>query len=96
MGALPRAFGRCGRELVWGIVVRPSSRPSDEVLQEGRLVQWLNNLRIGTKLLSSYVLLLLLMGGVGYLGASNMSVINDLQTGIYRDNLLPISRLGDG
>ena len=29
------------------------------------------------------------------MGASNMSVINDLQTGIYRDNLLPISKLGD-
>ncbi len=58
-------------------------------------MQWLNNLKIGTKLLSSYILMILLMGGVGYLGVTNMSTINDLQTGIYYNNLIPITNLSD-
>ncbi|MFZ5810428.1 MAG: HAMP domain-containing methyl-accepting chemotaxis protein [Thermodesulfobacteriota bacterium] len=53
-------------------------------------MQWLKNLRIGTKLLASYILLLLLMGGVGYLGTTNMSAINDMLNGIYQNNLKPI------
>ncbi len=58
-------------------------------------MQWLNNLKIGTKLLGSYVLLLLLMGGVGYLGASNMGAINDLLNGIYNNNLKPILNVNE-
>jgi len=58
-------------------------------------MQWLKNLKIGTKLLSSYILLLLLMGGVGYLGVSNMGMINEMLDDLYNDNLVPILQIDE-
>ncbi|EPR43964.1 methyl-accepting chemotaxis sensory transducer [Desulfovibrio sp. X2] len=53
-------------------------------------MQWLNDRNIGTKLLGSYILLLLLMGGVGFIGVSDMGEINGLLTGVVNDDLHPI------
>jgi methyl-accepting chemotaxis protein len=58
-------------------------------------MRWLNNLRIGTKLISSYIFLLLLMGGVGYLGVTNMGMINDMLDELYTDNLVPILQIDE-
>jgi methyl-accepting chemotaxis protein len=58
-------------------------------------MQWLKNLKIGTKLLSSYIILLLLMGGVGYLGVSNMGMINDMLDELYNGNLVPILQIDE-
>ncbi|NDY56407.1 methyl-accepting chemotaxis protein [Desulfovibrio sulfodismutans] len=58
-------------------------------------MQWLKNLKIGTKLLSSYILLLLLMGGVGYLGVANMGMINGMLDGLYTGNLVPILQIDE-
>jgi len=58
-------------------------------------MQWLKNLKIGTKLLSSYILLLLLMGGVGYLGVTNMGMINGMLDDLYTDNLVPILQIDE-
>jgi methyl-accepting chemotaxis protein len=58
-------------------------------------MQWLKNLKIGTKLLSSYILLLLLMGGVGYLGVTNMGMINDMLDDLYTGNLVPILQIDE-
>ncbi|MEF3696362.1 MCP four helix bundle domain-containing protein, partial [Desulfolutivibrio sp.] len=58
-------------------------------------MQWLKNLKIGTKLLSSYILLLLLMGGVGYLGVTNMGMINGMLDELYTGDLVPILQIDD-
>jgi methyl-accepting chemotaxis protein len=58
-------------------------------------MQWLKNLKIGAKLLSSYILLLLLMGGVGYLGVSNMGMINGMLSDLYSGNLVPILQIDE-
>ncbi len=58
-------------------------------------MRWLNNLRIGTKLISSYILLLLLMGGVGYLGVTNMGMINGMLDDLYNNNLAPILQIDE-
>ncbi|QLA17618.1 methyl-accepting chemotaxis protein [Desulfolutivibrio sulfoxidireducens] len=58
-------------------------------------MQWLNNLRIGTKLISSYILLLLLMGGVGYLGVTNMGMISGMLDDLYNKNLVPILQIDE-
>ncbi len=58
-------------------------------------MRWLNNLRIGTKLISSYILLLLLMGGVGYLGVTNMGMINGMLDDLYTHNLVPILQIDE-
>ncbi|MFZ5810431.1 MAG: methyl-accepting chemotaxis protein [Thermodesulfobacteriota bacterium] len=58
-------------------------------------MRWLNNLRIGTKLISSYILLLLLMGGVGYLGVGNMGMINGMLDDLYTHNLVPILQIDE-
>ncbi|GAB7081623.1 HAMP domain-containing methyl-accepting chemotaxis protein [Megalodesulfovibrio paquesii] len=58
-------------------------------------MQWFNNLKIGTRLLASSVIILLLMGGVGWLGISGMQSINSMLEGIYNNNLQPIVDLAD-
>ena len=58
-------------------------------------MNWLNNLRIGTRLIASFLIVLLLMAGVGWLGATNMSKLHDLLFGIYTNNLGPIINLAD-
>ncbi|GAB7081617.1 methyl-accepting chemotaxis protein [Megalodesulfovibrio paquesii] len=58
-------------------------------------MQWFNNLKIGTRLISSFIIILILMGGVGWIGASSMNSINEMLRGIYDNNLKPIINLGD-
>ncbi|GAB7081620.1 methyl-accepting chemotaxis protein [Megalodesulfovibrio paquesii] len=58
-------------------------------------MQWFNNLKIGTRLIASSVLILALMGAVGWLGISSMQTINEALKGIFENNLKPIAYLGD-
>ncbi|AGW14802.1 HAMP domain-containing methyl-accepting chemotaxis protein [Megalodesulfovibrio gigas] len=58
-------------------------------------MQWFNNLKIGTRLIASSILVLGLMGGVGWLGMSSMQTTNALLEEIYENNLKPIVHLAD-
>ncbi|WP_051349750.1 methyl-accepting chemotaxis protein [Megalodesulfovibrio gigas] len=63
--------------------------------KEGQAMQWFHNLKISTRLIASFMIVLLLMAGVGWLGATNMGKINELLFGIYTNNLGPITKLSD-
>jgi methyl-accepting chemotaxis protein len=57
-------------------------------------VKWFSDLRIGTKLLSSFLLLAAIAGLIGWVGFSGVSKISANVTAIYNDNLVPIRDLG--
>jgi len=54
----------------------------------------LNNIRIGTKLIGSFLFLALTLVGVALIGYFNMQTISSNLDTIYIDNLLPIQQLG--
>jgi len=58
-----------------------------------KTVRWLTNIRIGKKLIFSFIFIACLIGIVGYIGLSNMNVINQGKTRIYNDDLIPITLL---
>ncbi len=53
-------------------------------------MQWFHDMRVGRKLVGSFILMAVITGFVGWLGASNMAAINGLLRGIYEDNLVPV------
>lgn len=54
----------------------------------------LNNLKIGAKLIGSFLFMALLLVGVAVIGYYNMKTINDNLTAMFDDNLHPIQYLG--
>ncbi len=54
-------------------------------------MQWFQNLRVGKKLIFSFVLMALLTGVVGMLGLRNMGIINDMNDIMYERELIGIS-----
>ncbi|WP_029460543.1 methyl-accepting chemotaxis protein [Solidesulfovibrio alcoholivorans] len=54
-------------------------------------MQWFHNLRVGKKLILSFVVMALLTGVVGMLGLRNMGVINDMNDIMYERELIGIS-----
>ncbi len=54
-------------------------------------MQWFHNLRVGKKLILSFVLMALLTGVVGMLGLRNMGIINDMNDMMYERELIGIS-----
>jgi methyl-accepting chemotaxis protein len=58
-------------------------------------MQWFKNLKIGTKLLSSFIVLILFAGGIGWLGISNVQNVSRLANQIYLSNTMPIGDLMD-
>lgn len=54
-------------------------------------MQWFYNLKIGKKLLVSFLMLSAITAVVGYLGVSNMSKINDMLNNLYEKETLGIS-----
>jgi methyl-accepting chemotaxis protein len=54
-------------------------------------MQWFNNLKIGTKILSSFLIVCTIMAIVGFQGLSNMGAINGMLTDLYKFHLLGIS-----
>jgi methyl-accepting chemotaxis protein len=55
----------------------------------------LNNLKTGTKLIGSFVIVALITLVVAFIGYSNMKSINDGMTTLFFDRTLPISQLGN-
>jgi methyl-accepting chemotaxis protein len=58
-------------------------------------MQWFNNMKIGTKLISSFCLVALIAGAIGYVGISSLKAADDSDTILYEKNTLPISQLGE-
>lgn len=52
-----------------------------------------SNIKIGKKLIFSFIFIACLIGIIGYIGLSNMNVINQGKTRIYNDDLIPITLL---
>ena len=58
------------------------------------IMDFLDNTRIGTKLIGSFLILAVLLGIVAGIGYVNMKTINDGMTTMYGDRLIPIDDLG--
>jgi methyl-accepting chemotaxis protein len=58
-------------------------------------VKILDNTQIGTKLIGSFLILAIMLGGVALFGLLNMQTINNGVTTIYDDRLIPITQLED-
>ncbi|WP_300162389.1 methyl-accepting chemotaxis protein [Solidesulfovibrio sp.] len=56
-------------------------------------MQWFNNLRVGKKLVLSFILMALITAAVGFLGLRNMGVINDMNDVMYTRELIGISAM---
>lgn len=56
-------------------------------------MQWFNDLKIRTKLLSCFVLMALIAGIVGIFGLTNVNKINNADTQLYEKMTVPISQL---
>lgn len=55
----------------------------------------LKDIKIGTKLIASYILLALITGVVGLLGINGLTRIGNADTALYRDMTVPLSETGD-
>jgi len=58
------------------------------------LLSFLDNIRMGPKLLGSFILVIIILGIVAGIGYFNMKSINDGMTAMYDDRLVPIDQLG--
>lgn len=56
-------------------------------------MKWFYNLKIGTKLLSSFIIVTMIAGIVGYVGIKNIRKIAALDTKLYEQITIPISQL---
>lgn len=56
-------------------------------------MQWFLNLKTGTKLLSSFIIIACFIAIVGYIGINNMSILDKGQSAMYHENLVPIETL---
>jgi methyl-accepting chemotaxis protein len=56
-------------------------------------MQWFHNMRVGKKLILSFLLMACLTGFVGYMGIDNMSKINELASVMYARELLGLSAI---
>ncbi|MFZ5989669.1 MAG: methyl-accepting chemotaxis protein [Bacillota bacterium] len=54
-------------------------------------MKWFYNLKIGAKLLISFITVTILTAFIGYMGISNMGKINGMLNNMYDNNLVPIS-----
>ncbi|RII25437.1 MAG: methyl-accepting chemotaxis protein [Geobacter sp.] len=57
-------------------------------------MQWFYNLKIGTKLLSSFILLAMIAGVIGWIGIANIRKADSNGTLLYEKATVPISQLG--
>jgi methyl-accepting chemotaxis protein len=58
-------------------------------------MRWYRNLAVSTKLLTGFAIMGILLGAIGWMGISNMGVMNANTDYIYHDQLNPIKDLGD-
>ncbi|MFZ5969053.1 MAG: methyl-accepting chemotaxis protein [Bacillota bacterium] len=58
-------------------------------------MKWYKNLKIGTKIIIAFLMMVLLIGLVGFMGTVNMKIINDGVNSIYTNRLEPIIHIAD-
>lgn len=56
-----------------------------------KLMNWLKNIKIGTRLLCSFLLVALISGLVGFIGIKDINKVNNIDTDLYGKNTLAIS-----
>lgn len=56
-------------------------------------MKWFSDLKISKKIIFSFIIVVLLMGVVGYIGISNIHKIDNLDTELYEQNTKPITML---
>ena len=56
-------------------------------------MKWFNNLKIGTKLLSGFILVAVIAGVVGWFGITEIHTIENADTTLYRDATAPLVQL---
>ncbi|MEL7640663.1 MAG: methyl-accepting chemotaxis protein [Solidesulfovibrio sp.] len=54
-------------------------------------MQWFHDMKVGTKLVASFIVMAVLTAVVGYFGISKMSVVNEMGDNIYQYELLGVS-----
>lgn len=54
-------------------------------------MKWFTNLKIGTKLVSAFLIMSVITAGTGYMGLTRMSSINDMANQLYQRELLGLS-----
>lgn len=57
-------------------------------------MNWFYNLKLGTKLLSSFIIVALIAGLIGYIGIKNVQEIDNSDTILYEKMTVPIAQLG--
>ena len=57
-------------------------------------MQWFYRLKLGTKLLTAFIIVALIAGTIGFVGSQNLNRVNDMMTGLYKDRLIPIKDIG--
>jgi len=58
-------------------------------------MRWFLNMKIGVKLMVSFIILAIITGIVGIMGIINLNTLNQSDTELYEDMTVPISELGD-
>ena len=58
-------------------------------------MQWYSNLKISVKLLSSFIIVALIAGIIGYVGVTKIHQIDEADTKMYEKITIPLSDLGD-
>ena len=59
------------------------------------MLSWFNNLKMGVKLISSFILMALISAVVGVLGINYIRTIDAADTKLYENMTVPISQLAD-
>jgi methyl-accepting chemotaxis protein len=59
------------------------------------IMQWFYDMRVGKKLIISFLIMACLTGFIGYLGIINMSNMNDLASSMYSRELMGVSHIKD-
>jgi methyl-accepting chemotaxis protein len=57
-------------------------------------MKWFYDMKVGTKLLSGFIMIALLAGVIGWVGVSNIREIAAKDTMMYEDMLVPVTQLG--
>jgi len=58
-------------------------------------MQWFKNLKIRTKLMTSFIILIIITAVVGYIGINNMNTINERGNSMYHNDFIPAQGLAE-
>ena len=54
-----------------------------------------NNMKLATKLILAFLIVALIAGIIGFIGARSVNTVNDMMTDIYKNQLVPIDDIGN-